>query len=245
MFERLFGKSKSDKAGMADPEQSKARIDSTLDRIQKRIEYLDKMMELEMKRAKEKLAKGDKLGAKACLQRKKQYEAEQEKLHNQSGNLLHVQTKMEEATMDIEVFKAQQVAAASMKTMYRGVTVEQVDRTMDDLRDAMDDAQQIQTALSEPVLVDPSMSADVDSELEQLEQQQMDEKMLKAQVPAAKVAAAAASKTAAAPEEEELDRELAALGAPKRSTAAAGGRNAPAAEADDDEALRQLEAELS
>jgi charged multivesicular body protein 4 len=231
----LFGSSKKNKAAKeaaAEPAVTKVqRAGATMD---KRIELLEKKIEAETALAKQKVSKGDRNGAKMCLMRKKTYEEQLNKLLVQRTNLEHLQMTHEQAIIDMEAFQAQQAAAAQLRKVYNGMSAEQVDAELDHVRDAVDDARVISDALAQP-LGDVVDEGELEAELGELEQQDLDEKML-----AAKAAAKTKTKTKAkaAREEDDLEKELDALQAPSK------GRPEEQ-ELDEEAELAKLQAELA
>jgi len=124
---------------------------------------------------------------------------------------------IEGATTSLEAMRAMQVGASAMRVIHQNMSVEKVDQTMDDIREQMEIANEINDAISQPLGGEQIDEDDLTRELEELEEQSMGEQLMDlpsatAAVPAAATAAPAATAPAAKakPKKTEED-ELAAL----------------------------------
>eukprot|EP01137_Pigoraptor_chileana_P027309 Opistho-2@9759 len=180
----LFGKAKKQPALQTKDSIQKMR--ETLELLEKREKYLEKKIEGELDVAKKNAAKNKKV-AMMALKRKKAYENQMDKI---SGARMTIETQVlaiENANVNLEAMKAMEIGSKAMKTIHSGMTVDQVDKTMDDIRDQMDIANEISEAISQPVAMG-GMEMDDDElerELEELAQEELDSKLLDVQgVPA-------------------------------------------------------------
>eukprot|EP01012_Entosiphon_sulcatum_P004571 TRINITY_DN1183_c0_g1_i1.p2 TRINITY_DN1183_c0_g1~~TRINITY_DN1183_c0_g1_i1.p2 ORF type:complete len:219 (-),score=66.21 TRINITY_DN1183_c0_g1_i1:333-989(-) len=217
MLSRVLGR----KQPVATPNQSIEKLGDTLEVLEKREAVLQKKIDQEMAKAREATKKGNKTAAMTCLKRKKAYEDQLTKLGQQRSNIEAMQMKLEEATMHVEVLNATKAGAKAIKQVYGNLTPDRIDRDMDSIHDAMDQANDIADALSQPLMGDVVDEGDLENELAELEQEEMDKQMLG----------------------------LDTTPLPKVPTGTIGeGTRVPAAakeEDDDEEALRRLEAELN
>lgn len=110
----LFGKKKE-----VDPNESINKMKDTQDTLQKREQLLNKKIEKETEEAKKHMQKNNKKAALICLKRKKQYEAEIEKLNKQMMNIETMSLQLEQTVIDMETFKAQQQGAKAMKDIFK------------------------------------------------------------------------------------------------------------------------------
>ncbi len=133
-------------------------------------------------------------------------------------NMETMNMKLEEASIDMETIKAQTKAASQLKKIHKELGgADKIAEHLDNVRDIIEDANEISDALAQPLGADTLDDDDLLNELNELEQEEMDKDMLKMQ-PTPKttttkaVAKEAATKVAAkhAPKEEE-DEDLAAL----------------------------------
>jgi charged multivesicular body protein 4 len=94
----------------------------------------------------------------AALKRKKQYEAQIDKI---SGARMTIETQMmaiESANINLETMNAMKAGAQAIKQIHGSMSIEQVDKTMDDIRDQMDLANEISDAIAQPL----SFGAEID-----------------------------------------------------------------------------------
>ena len=112
---------------------------------------------------------------------------EQQKQHTQ-GARFNLETQLlaiENANINMETLKAMKMGSATMKNMHGEMNVDRVDATMDDIREQMDLANEINAAISTPLGgFDMGLDEDeLEAELEQLEQAEMDRAMLDVKSP--------------------------------------------------------------
>ncbi|KAI8967768.1 Snf7 family [Mycotypha africana] len=119
-----------------------------------------------------------------ALKRKKTYEANIEKIN---GARMTIETQMmaiENANVNLETMSAMRAGAEAMKNIHGSMDIDKVDATMDDIRDQMDIANEISEAISRPVNMGDELDEDeLLNELEELEQEELDAKMLETPSP--------------------------------------------------------------
>jgi charged multivesicular body protein 4A/B len=115
--------------------------------------------------AKAKLAKGDKKGALFLMKRKKLYEQELEKILNIKMTLETQVINLESAASTAATYKAMESGAKTMKKMRTEVGLEKVDDIMDEIREEMELANEINQAIAQPV---DGVLTDEDELLEEL-----------------------------------------------------------------------------
>ena len=91
---------------------------------------------------------------------------------------------IESANVNQETFNAMRAGAEAVRNIHRNVTVEEVDKMQDEMREQMEIANEISEAISQPV----GFGADIDEdelldELERLEQDAIDNRMLEMETP--------------------------------------------------------------
>ncbi|KAG2222837.1 hypothetical protein INT45_000452 [Circinella minor] len=174
----FFGKAKS----KATAKDAIIKLRETLDMLEKREAFLEGKANNELKIAKFNATKNRRLALQA-LKRKKVFEANIEKIN---GARMTIETQMmaiESANVNLETMGAMRAGAEAMKNIHGSMDVNTVDSTMDDIRDQMDIATEISEAISRPV----GEELDEDellNELEELEQEELDAKMLDTPAPA-------------------------------------------------------------
>lgn len=119
-----------------------------------------------------------------ALKRKKMYEQQREHTRGARFNLETQLLAIENANINMETLKAMKAGSQTMKTMHGEMDVDKVDATMDDIREQMDLAQEINAAISTPLGMDYGLDEDeLNEELEQLEQSELDRAMLDVKTP--------------------------------------------------------------
>jgi len=149
--------------------------------------------------AKAKMAKGDKKGALFAMKRKKLYETEIDKIENVKMTLETQVINLESASQNAETFKAMQAGTNTMKKIRTDVGIDAVDNVMDEIKEEMDMASEINNAIAQPV--DPLLTDEDEllAELNELETADLEAELLKPaptpislpQVPASKLPALA------------------------------------------------------
>jgi charged multivesicular body protein 4 len=119
-----------------------------------------------------------------ALKRKKMYEQQREHTRGARFNLETQLLAIENANVNMETLKAMKAGSQTMKTMHGEMDVDKVDATMDDIREQMDLANEINAAISTPLGMDYGVDEDeLNEELEQLEQSELDRAMLDVKTP--------------------------------------------------------------
>ena len=185
---KLFGRSKKQEQP-TDPQETLntlTKLRATMEDLDKRQKVLEAKARNELEIAKEKNRQKDKRGALYSLKKKKMYEAEVAKLDAAKMNLEQQIFTIEGTGSNVSIFKAMQEGQATLTSQHRQITVDQVDQ----LRDQMDEHQQLQAEISDAIAQPMGNLANMDDEelmdeLNQLEAAEMEEKMLDLEVPSA------------------------------------------------------------
>ncbi|GAX13124.1 hypothetical protein FisN_17Hh053 [Fistulifera solaris] len=148
-----------------DPQTTIVTLRETIANQEKREEHIARKMEQMVQEAKAKMAKGDKKGALFAMKRKKLFEAEIDKIQNVKMTLETQVISLESAAQNAQTFKAMEAGSKTMKKIRTEVGIEMVDDIMDEIKEEMEMANEINEAISQPV--DPLM-ADEDELLEEL-----------------------------------------------------------------------------
>lgn len=182
-----FGKSKKKEASTvsatsraaADPQTTIVRLRENIKNQEKREEHILKKIDGLVTEAKGKMAKGDKKGALFVMKRKKLYESEVDKIQNVKMTLETQVINLESAAQNAQTFQAMQAGTNTMKKIRTDVGIDDVDDVMDNIKEEMEMAQEINTAMGQPV--DPIL-ADEDellAELNELETSDLEAELLK------------------------------------------------------------------
>lgn len=216
---KLFGRAKK----APTPQESIAKIRETISILGKREEFLEKKANDQVAEARKCLAAKNKRGALTCLKRKKLYESQLASITAAHDKLEQQAMTIEGATATMEAMTVMKEGATAMKTIHKNMTVEQVENTMEDVREQMDVADEINQAIAQPMGNDALDEDELMGELEQLEQQNMDEQLLSLPTAAGETVAGAAqaapAAAAAAPAAAAAAPAPAAKGKPAKSEA--------------------------
>ena len=118
-------------------------------------------------------------GALFAMKRKKLYEAEQDKIVNVKMTLETQVINLESAAQNAQTFQAMQSGAKTMQKIRDEVGIEKVDDVMDEIREEMEMANEINNAIAQPV--DPLMTDEDEllDELNALETADLEAELLK------------------------------------------------------------------
>ncbi|KAI5453951.1 ESCRT-III subunit protein snf7 [Naganishia albida] len=149
--------------------------------LDKREEFLQKKIEEELKKAKANATSNKKL-AMAALRQKQAFEGE---LNRIAGTRLTLEAQVnaiETANLNAETMIAMKKGAEALKGIHGNMKIDKVDATMDQIREQMEISNEISDAISNPV----NMGIDVDdeelkNELEELEQEQLNDRLMGAE----------------------------------------------------------------
>lgn len=145
--------------------------------LNKREKHLQNQMDEQDSLAR-KYVSSNKTAAKAALRRKKQFEHSLEQTSSQIMTLEREIYSIETANINKETLDAMKNAGAAMKQIHAGLTIDKVDNVMEDLRDQHAIGEEISEAITQGVGNSAIDEDELDDELAELQQEQLDEKML-------------------------------------------------------------------
>lgn len=192
-----------------------------LDMLQKRERHLESQM-AEADATARKNISSNKTAAKAALRRKKLHEKTLEQTSAQITQIEQQIYSIEAANINQETLNAMKNAGKAMKEIHGGMTIDQVDKTMDELREQQQLGEEIANAITSAPIGEPVDEGELEDELEGLEQEMLDERMVK---------------TGALPVGGELERAPAVPNVPVKGS--------KVQEDDEEEELRKLQAEMA
>ena len=206
------------------PKNAILMLREQLDMLQKRERHLENQMEEQEAIAKKNVAANKTAVAKAALRRKKVHEKNLEQTTAQITQLEQQIYSIEAANINQETLNAMKAAGSAMTQIHGSMTIDKVDETMDQLREQHQLSEEIAQAITSQSVGEQPDEDELDAELEGLEQEPMDERMLK---------------TGTVPVADQINRlPAAANGEPKNKT--------KQAEEEDEEAeLEKLRAEMA
>ncbi|KTW32213.1 ESCRT-III subunit protein SNF7 [Pneumocystis jirovecii RU7] len=129
-------------------------------------------------------AASNKPVAMQALRRKKLLESEINKLMGIRMNLEQTLFTLENANINYEVTKAMKQGTDAMKQISKGMTPDKVDSIMDDIREQIDHHNEVGELIARPIGISETFNEnELNEELERIQQEELDEKMLGAEKP--------------------------------------------------------------
>jgi len=145
-----------------------------LQMIEKKEDHLQKKIDEELKKAKAN-AVSNKAVATQALRRKKQSEAEMDRLNGQRLQLEQQINTLESANLNLETMQVMKKASDVLENIHGHMKLNDVDATMARIAEQREIANEVAEAISAPIdLVDED---DIKDELAELEQAQLDERL--------------------------------------------------------------------
>lgn len=147
--------------------------------------YIEKQVEKQIEVIKEHGTKNKRLSL-AALRKKKQLEAQLEKIDGTLTTIEFQKEALENANTNAEVMKVMSFASKAMKSAHNNMDLDQVEDLMDEIKEQQQISSEIANAISSPV----SFGAEIDEdelmkELEDMEQADLDRQLLETTVPTA------------------------------------------------------------
>jgi len=169
------GGKKQEKAPTAVEAIQKLRETETT--LYKKQEYLEEKIQSELSLAKKHGTK-NKRAALQALKKKKTYEKQLTQLDGTLSTIEFQRVALENANTNTEVLKILGYAAKALKAAHQDMDAEQVHGLMDDIAEAHELTQEISDAISMPFFGNDVDEDELEKELENLEQDELDEKLL-------------------------------------------------------------------
>ncbi|XP_051964604.1 charged multivesicular body protein 4c [Xyrauchen texanus] len=177
VFGKLFGGGGKGGKGPS-PQEAIQKLRETEEMLMKKQEYLEQKIEAELVTAKKNGTK-NKRAALQALKRKKRYEKQLAQIDGTLSTIEFQREALENANTNTEVLKNMGFAAKAIKTAHENMDIDKVDDLMQDITEQQELAQEISDAISRPVGFGEEFDEDeLIAELEELEQEEMDNKML-------------------------------------------------------------------
>lgn len=171
MWSYLFGKGSGSGSGSGNNSKSKDLTKKAIIELREHINLLNKKQSHLQTQilttendAKQFLTKGNRTLAKNSLKRKKIYEQQLDKLDGQINSLEQQLFTIETSNLNAETMRAMQQGAKAMKSIHKNMDIDQVDETMDDVREQVELSEEISEAISKPLYTAGSLSNEVDED---------------------------------------------------------------------------------
>ncbi|KAF2832428.1 hypothetical protein CC86DRAFT_366219 [Ophiobolus disseminans] len=160
------------------PKKAILQLRGQLEMLNKREKHLQNQMD-EQDAIARKNVSSNKNMAKAALRRKKQFEHSLEQTSAQIMTLEREIYSIETANINKETLDAMKNAGTAMKQIHAGLTIDKVDNVMEDLREQHAIGEEISEAITSGVSNTGIDEDELDEELAELQQEKLDEEMLK------------------------------------------------------------------
>jgi charged multivesicular body protein 4 len=206
------------------PKNAILGLRSQLEMLQKRERHLQNQMD-EQDTIARKNVSTNKNAARAALRRKKQHEHTLDQTVAQISTLEQQIYSIEAANINRETLAAMERAGEAMQQIHGKLNIDKVDETMEKLREQHALGEEIASAITNAPIGEAVDEGELDDELAELEQEQLDNKMLK---------------TGTVPVSDEIHRLPAAANGEIK-----GKASAHTEEEDEEEELRKLQAEMA
>ncbi|KAA0183920.1 hypothetical protein HAZT_HAZT005796 [Hyalella azteca] len=176
LFSKMFGGGKGAKPPTAAEAIQKLR--ETEEMLIKKQDFLEKKIQDELKIAKQNGTKNKRV-AIGALKRKKRYEKQLQQIDGTLSTIEMQREALESANTNTNVLQTMGEAAKALKSAHQDMDVDKVHDMMDDIADQQDVAREISEAISNPVAFGQDVDEDdLLAELEELEQEALDERLL-------------------------------------------------------------------
>ncbi|CAB4015883.1 charged multivesicular body 4b [Paramuricea clavata] len=174
---RAFGGGGAKQKQGPSPQEAIQRLRTTEEMLQKKSEHLEKKIDQELNIAKTNASK-NKRSALNALKRKKRLEKQLQQIDGTLSTIEFQRQALENANTNTEVLNSMKYAANALKQAQQ-LDVDDVHDMMDDISEQHDVANEIANAISSPVGFGQDIDEDeLNAELEELEQEELDERLL-------------------------------------------------------------------
>jgi len=176
-FSKIFGGGKAaEKAPTtSDAIQKLLEVEEILNKKQA---YIEKKVEEELATIKANGTKNKRV-ALAALKRKKRLEKQLEQIDGTLTTIEFQKEALENAGTNAEVMKVMSYAAKAMKSAHNNMDIDQVEDLMDEVKEQQQIADEISSAISNPVAFGQDVDEDeLMKELEDIEQEELDKVLL-------------------------------------------------------------------
>ncbi|MCJ1373826.1 ESCRT-III subunit protein snf7 [Loxospora ochrophaea] len=160
------------------PKKAILELRQNLDMLQKRERHLETQM-AEQDAIARKNVSSNKNAARTALKRKKQHEHSLEQTSAQISVLENQIYSIESANINQETLLAMKNASNAMKQIHGNLTMEKVEQTMEEIREQQALGEEIGNVLTENVGTDTVDEGELESELDQMAQEKLDDEMTK------------------------------------------------------------------
>ncbi|PKA51168.1 Vacuolar protein sorting-associated protein 32 like 1 [Apostasia shenzhenica] len=155
------------------------RLYETLEMLEKKEHVLQKKINAEVEKAKDYTKLKNKKAAIQCLKKKKLYEAQIEQIGNFQLRVHDQMILVEGAKSTIDTIDAMKTGSAVAKSLQKKLSVDEIDKAMQQVDEQSENMKQIQEALAAPVGSAADFDEDeLEAELEDLEEDELKHELL-------------------------------------------------------------------
>ncbi|PIA42873.1 hypothetical protein AQUCO_02000373v1 [Aquilegia coerulea] len=170
------------------PLQTLDQLSEKLEDLEKREAALKKRVSTEVDRVRQHVTARNKRAALVCLKKKQMYEKEIENLGNYQLRIHDQMILLEGATATTETVAALRTGADTLKRINKDMTINNVDKMMDEINEQTENMKQIQETLSAPIGGADFDEDELEAELEELESAELEKQLLQPATTAASAA---------------------------------------------------------
>lgn len=139
--------------------------------LEKKERLLQKKIAVEIEKAKDYTKAKNKKAAIQCLKKKRMYEMQIEQLGNFQLRVHDQMIMVEGAKATTDTIDALKTGSAAVKSIHKSLSIDEIEKTMEDVEEQTANMKQIQEALSTPVGAAADYDEDeLEAELEELEE---------------------------------------------------------------------------
>ena len=173
MWSYIFGGSSSTPKGKELPKKAILELREHIQLLTKKQSHLQAQIATQEQQARTYLTKQNKNMAKNALKRKKMFESQLVKIEGQIDSLEQQLYSIESANLNLETIRAMKQGATAMKNIHKGLDIDKVDETMDEIREQVELGEEISDAISRPLYtgVNDVDEDELDEELDMLAQE--------------------------------------------------------------------------
>lgn len=159
------------------PKKAIIQLREHITMLNKKQAHLESQIDTQDQIARKNVAT-NKIVAKNALKKKKNFQTQLDKIYSQIESLETQLEAIESANLNLATMNAMKDGAKAMKQMHGDFDIQNVDQTMDDIKDQLDVAAEISDAISRP-LGNEVDEDELDEELKELEEEQLDDELTK------------------------------------------------------------------
>ncbi|KAI6217119.1 Charged multivesicular body protein 4b [Aphelenchoides fujianensis] len=173
-FMSIFSRKKEAASGT---NESLKKIQDTEEMLQKKQEFLERKIEQELLTAK-KHGTANKRMALQALKRKQQYQKQLAQIDGSLNTLQHQHSTLLNAHTNSEILKVLAQTSKALKLAHNNMDVDKVHDLIEDIAEQQEVANEIAEAISNPVGLQLGDDDELLAELEQMEMEDLDQKLL-------------------------------------------------------------------